>query len=103
MQVDERLGINKDADAVEFINAISFARLSIEFDRIGKTRATATQYAKAQAALFWRDAFFGNCRADLLDRLFSDLNAGPLRRGRLRLRSRLIFSCPVFDIHEIRH
>src|SRR5580698_7825502 len=75
VQIQERLGIDEDAHAVEVIDAVTLAGTRIELDRIGQARAAASRDAEAQAALFRRDAFLGHRRANLLNGSVSNLKS----------------------------
>ena len=75
VQIEERLGIDEDAHAVELVDAVALAGLRVELDGIRKPRAAAAHHAQAQAALFGRNAFLGHGGADALDGAVGDLQA----------------------------
>src|SRR5580698_7353925 len=68
MKIDEALGIDEEANAVKLVDAVAFARTSIEADAVGEPGATAAQNAEPQAAFFRRDAFLGHAAANLIQR-----------------------------------
>ncbi len=81
VQVDERLGVDKDAHIVELIDTVSLARLRVKADIVGKTGAAATRDAETQAALRRRNALLGHGDANALESALGHLN--PLLVGGL--------------------
>ena len=72
VEVNERLGIDEDARAVEFVDAIGFARTRVDAHGVGEPRAAAAFDAEPQAAFFSQDAFLGQNFADVPDGAFSN-------------------------------
>src|SRR6185437_9514607 len=105
VQIDKRLGIDKDAHAIELVNAVAFARMRVELDRIGQPRAAAPHHAQPKATFFGRNAFLGHGGTDLLDRALRhlDARARSRRRKRLRRRGRSAFAWLAFNTDEVRH
>src|SRR5579871_3525293 len=52
VQIHERLGIDEHPHAVELEDAVALARMTIELDDVGETRATAPAHTQAKAAFF---------------------------------------------------
>src|SRR5580704_11857253 len=85
VQVDERLGIHKDADIFKVVDAIPFARLRVEPNVIGQTRTAAALNAKAEPPLLRGDSFFGHGYANPLQSALRNLDALLIRPSILRI------------------
>src|ERR1700761_6773237 len=75
VQVDKGLGIDKDADIAELVDAIPLPRLRVETDVIGKPGATAARDAKTQTTLGGRNALLGHGDANALNRALGHLDS----------------------------
>ena len=51
VEVDKRLGIDKDADIFKVVNTIAFSRLRVEANVIGETGTAAALNAQAESPL----------------------------------------------------
>ena len=47
VQVDEALGVDEEADAVELVDAVAFARAGVELDAVREARAASAENAEA--------------------------------------------------------
>ncbi len=75
MQVDERFGIDEDADFAVVENTVALTGLRVEADIVAQPGTPAALHAEAHAALFGRDAFFGERDANFGQGFVGDLYA----------------------------
>src|ERR1700730_7116059 len=75
VKIDERLGIDKDAHAVEFEDAIALTRMAVELHDIGQAGTSSAGYAETKTAFLSRDAFLGHRNANALDCAFRYMQA----------------------------
>jgi len=82
VQVDEALGIDKDADTFAVLlklpHAVAFPGPGVEADGVAQAGAAAASHAQPQTSVGARDAFFVHSGTDAADRLFGHGDAGGL-------------------------
>src|SRR5262245_14491670 len=81
MQVNERLWIDEDANAIELVNPIALPRLAVEADVIAEPGTAAALYSDAQSTLLRRHVLLRHGGANLAESALRDLNALNIRRG----------------------
>lgn len=85
VQVDERFGVDEDANIFEVVYTIPFARLRVETNVVGETRAAAALDAQTEPPLLGGDSFFGHGYANPLQGALRYLDALLIRCGILRI------------------
>ena len=101
VQVDKRFGVDEDADIFKVVHTIPFARLRVETNVIGETRATAALDAQTEAPLFRGDSFFGHGYANPLQSALRYLDALLIRRGILRIEDGWFHHCLLSEQRKL--
>ena len=75
VQVDERLGIDEDANVAELKDAIALGWAGFKANHVTQSRTAATLYAQPQPALSRRNLLLRHGRADVGQRLLRYLDS----------------------------
>ena len=85
VEIDERLGVDEDANIFKVVHTIPLTRLRIETNVIRETRAAAALNAQAEPPLLRGDSFFGHSYANPLQSALRYLDALLIRCSILRV------------------